>query len=388
MTPPSASCDAESSKAKNQPMFPGRLALQQRVLPNYRLAFFDALAERCQGGLSVFAGQPRPGEVIAWGGVLKKAAHWTARNWQLLAVDSPFFQLWQGGLVRWLENWQPDALIVEANPRYLSTPAAVEWMHARRRPALGWGLGAPPLSGLLGRLRAAGRARFLRSLDGLIAYSQRGADEYRRLGFPSGRIFVAPNATSPRPASLPLRPATWAGKPAVLFVGRLQARKRLDLLLRACASLPASLQPRLWIVGDGPARLELQALASQLYPAAEFLGARFGAELQDVFHAADLFALPGTGGLAVQQALAAGLPVIVAEGDGTQDDLVRPENGWRVAPGDAASLAAALQQALADPARLRRMGVASYQIARDEANLENMVSVFIRALLAITGEKS
>ena len=38
--------------------FPGRLALQQRVLPVYRVPFVDTLADRCDGGLSVFAGQP------------------------------------------------------------------------------------------------------------------------------------------------------------------------------------------------------------------------------------------------------------------------------------------------------------------------------------------
>jgi len=38
--------------------------LQQRVLPAYRAAFFDALAAACDGGLSVFAGQPTPGEAI------------------------------------------------------------------------------------------------------------------------------------------------------------------------------------------------------------------------------------------------------------------------------------------------------------------------------------
>ena len=36
----------------------------QRVLPAYRAAFFDALAAECAGGLSVFAGQPRPEEMI------------------------------------------------------------------------------------------------------------------------------------------------------------------------------------------------------------------------------------------------------------------------------------------------------------------------------------
>ncbi len=99
-----------------------------------------------------------------------------------------------------------------------------------------------------------------------------------------------------------------------MFVGRLQARKRIDNLLLACASLPADLQPRLVIVGEGPARSDFEAQAQQVYPSAQFSGALFGKELERHFLEADLFALPGSGGLAVQQAMAYGLPVMVAEG--------------------------------------------------------------------------
>jgi glycosyltransferase involved in cell wall biosynthesis len=260
----------------------------------------------------------------------------------------------------------------------------VRWMHVRGLPVLGWGLGAPPLHGPLAGWRRRARGRFLASLDGVIAYSQRGAAEYRRMGFEAERVFVAPNAAAPRPTSPPpARPPGFSGRPRVLFVGRLQQRKRLDNLLQACAALPDELQPRLQIVGDGPARPELEALAQSIYPQAEFSGARYGDELAAAFAAADLFVLPGTGGLAVQQAMSFGLPVIVAEGDGTQDDLVRPGNGWQIPADDLEALKAALQAALADAGRLRRMGGESYRIVAEEANLERMVQVFIEALASL-----
>jgi glycosyltransferase involved in cell wall biosynthesis len=164
-----------------------------------------------------------------------------------------------------------------------------------------------------------------------------------------------------------------------LFVGRLQARKRVDLLLHACAALPEAAQPKLWIVGDGPALAELKALANRVYPQAEFLGAWHGAELEPFF-SADLFVLPGTGGLAVQQAMAHGLPVIVAEGDGTQGDLVRPANGWLIPPDDLNALTNALHEALSDVSRLPIMGVESFRIVSQEVNLERMVDVFVSAV--------
>lgn len=365
--------------------YPGRLAVQQRILPAYRASFFDALAQECAGGLHVYAGQPGPCEAVLSAGGLAQAALTLGRNRYL--TPRHILLVWQPGLADWLEKADPQALIVEANPRNLSLAQAVRWMHRRGRPVLGWGLGAPQETGLLGAWRTASRNRLLGSFDGVIAYSSRGAAEYLRSGLPADRIFTAANAVSPRPAGQDgiMQPRPERNGPlVVLFVGRLQPRKRVDSLLNACASLPAALQPRLVIVGDGPARPELEALARQRYPRAEFTGARSGSQLAPYFEQADLFALPGTGGLALQEAMAAGLPVIAAEADGTQEDLVRPENGWLVPPGSEEALRAALLAALSNRAQLAQMGAASARIVSSCVNLEAMVASFLRALQAVS----
>ena len=363
-------------------IFPGRLGLQQRVLPSYRVPFFDMLASACEGGMSLFAGQARAVESIA-SGEPRAAEYAPAQNIHLL--NGPFYFCYQRGFLDWLFNWNPDALIVEANPRYLSTPAAVQWMQKRGRSVIGWGLGAPPLSVSPHFPRKWGerkRGVFLNRLDALIAYSQRGADEYAALGFPRDKIFVAHNAVVPAPTIKPDdRPQT-TDHLTILFVGRLQARKRIDSLLRACAEMPDS--PHLVIVGDGPERENLEALAKQVYPSAEFIGAKHGDELKPYFTEADLFVLPGTGGLAVQEAMSHGLPVIVAKGDGTQDDLVRAENGWQIPPGDYEALVSTMKDALSDIPRLRKMGAESYRIVSQEINLEKMVEAFVGALTQLS----
>lgn len=356
-----------------------RLGLQQRVLPSYRAPFFDALAERCGGGLSVFAGKPRPDEMIDTSKPLITAQFCPAGNLHLF--KGAFYLCWQTGWRRWLAAWQPEALILEANPRYLHVPWMSRWMHRRSRPVIGWGLGAPPAVGALSKWRERSRRSFLAGFDALVTYSRQGAEEYHRMGFPQQRVFVAPNAVAPRPAwKLPERPPVFNGKPVILFVGRLQARKRADLLIRACAALQERFSPELWIVGAGAQQPELEALARQIYPQTRFLGARYGADLAPLFEQADLFVLPGTGGLAVQEAMAYGLPVAVAEADGTQSELVRPENGWMLPPGDLNALITTLAQALSDPSHLRQMGRCSYQIVAGEINLEHMVEVFQSAI--------
>jgi glycosyltransferase involved in cell wall biosynthesis len=364
-----------------------RLGLQQRLLPAYRAEFFDALAQAWPGGLSILAGQPRTYEAMGPEARLEVAHPFSTYNRYIFR--GPLTLVWQTGWRDWLESWRPQALIVEANPRNLSNARVIRWMRAHGGAVIGWGLGAPPAQGGLSGLQRAWWARLLRQYDAIITYSRQGIAEYARLGFPAERIFVAPNAATRRPAQPPpVRPLVPTGQPVVLFVGRLQPRKRVDALIRACAALPAGCQPNLWIAGDGPALPELHALAAHLYPATHFLGDLRGPGLDAVFAAADLFVLPGTGGLAVQQAMAAGLPVIVAEADGTQMDLVRPENGWCLPAADFPALVATLSEALQDIPRLRVMGAASYRIVADEINVEAMVSVFLQAFAVLQSEKS
>lgn len=359
-----------------------RLGVQQRVLPSYRVPFFDTLPQVFSQGVSVFAGQPRPEEMIDCQARPALAEYYPAENRHILR--GPFYLCFQRNILEWLESWQPDVLVAATNPREIRNISAIRWMHARQRPVIGWGLGAPAGGKLRQKVSDYLLQEHLERFDALIAYSQQGAEEYARRGFSEKRIFVAPNAVTPRPAhTAPVRPAGYRdGRPVILFVGRLQARKRVDALLRACAALPEPGQPDLWIVGDGPERTALETLAGQVYPRTRFYGALHGPELAPLFSRADLFVLPGTGGLAVQEAMSYALPVIVAEADGTQSNLVRCGNGWVIPPGDDA-LRAALQSALADPGRLRDMGSESFRIVNEEINLEAMAAVFARAVAVI-----
>ena len=134
-------------------IFPGRIGFQQRVIPAYRALFLDTFAKVCQEGLSVFAGRPLPKEGIEPVKELHTAQFVHANNKNFLDPSSSLFMCWQNGFIQWLEEWQPDILIVEANPRYPTTRQAIVWMHKNKRKVIGWGLGAPPVQGLLASLR-------------------------------------------------------------------------------------------------------------------------------------------------------------------------------------------------------------------------------------------
>lgn len=358
-------------------IFDGKLGLIQRVKPSYRVSFFDCLAGRCKGGLALFAGQPLSLEGIPGQLQPNLAKFIPVQNLHFSDPSRALYFCYQKGLYDSLSAWNPDALILEANFRYLSSPHVIRWMKDLGRPVIGWGLGAKTLPKFLQPFRN----RFLKKFDALIAYSEQGAEEYARVGIPSARILVARNAVTDAPSGTdPLRQPAAGRKPIVLFVGRLQERKKVTNLIRATSTLSENIQPHLVIVGDGPEATPLRALAHQILPDTEFTGHLEGDALAERFLQADLFVLPGTGGLAIQQAMAYALPLIVAEGDGTQRDLVTPLNGWLIPAGDEQPLQAALASALADPHKLLEMGKESFRIVKHQVNIQTMADVFIQAI--------
>ena len=372
--------------------FPGKVGLLQRVLPRYRVPFFERLAPSCDGGLEVFAGDPRPEEGIVVEHRLDAAKYIAARNVHI--GRGRFYLCWQREYRRWLNQSSPDALIVSANPRILTTHLAIRKMRSRGCPVIGWGLGTLGKSSVLNR-RSPGdrlRSRFFRSFDALIAYSSKAAEDYGRAGVPAERIFVARNAVSNTAATAGMdrykpggeevrqwRQRLGLSRPTVICVGRLIPEKRLDLLIEACGDIGDRCD--LVIVGDGPERAALETLAGVRFPRTIFLGRREGDDLAIAFAASDLFVLPGNGGLAIHEAMAHGKPVIVGRGDGTESDLVQEgRNGRLVAPDDLGALTAAIKLFLEHPEGMRLAGIESQRIASDEVSIDGMVYAFVQAL--------
>jgi glycosyltransferase involved in cell wall biosynthesis len=154
----------------------------------------------------------------------------------------------------------------------------------------------------------------------------------------------------------------------VLQVGRLIPVKGLDILVRAVArAQERSTAPiRLVLVGEGPDLISLQELASQLGVRLTTPGQVEGDDLVGLYVAADVFALLSrreTWGIVVNEAMAAGLPVVLSSAVGASGDLLCPGvNGRLVAP-DAVDEAADALAALAnDPELRRKMGEESRRI--------------------------
>ncbi len=150
----------------------------------------------------------------------------------------------------------------------------------------------------------------------------------------------------------------------ILHVAMLQPVKGTTYLLEAFASLhKKNINCVLWIVGDGPERQRLQALAETLHiaPFVSFLGIRNKDEIADLMRQADLFALTSlweNQPVALIEAMASGLPV-VAPAIGGIPEIVGPENGLLFEPGNVDNLVEKLSEMIAhlkdfSPARSAR----------------------------------
>lgn len=157
-------------------------------------------------------------------------------------------------------------------------------------------------------------------------------------------------------------PPAGSGRFTVLYAGRFYRRKRVDVLLRAAASVRERI-PRLEvrIVGDGPCAADLHSLASELKlgDTVKFLGHVSRAELAAEYRRCDAFCLPSVQegfGIVLLEAMAAGKPIVAARAAAIPE--VIPQ-GLLVDPDSAEALAAGIESLYRSPdqrAELARIG--------------------------------
>jgi glycosyltransferase involved in cell wall biosynthesis len=174
-----------------------------------------------------------------------------------------------------------------------------------------------------------------------------------------------------RPGRDRVRAAIGAGPGDVVIghVSRIAVEKNVDYLADALAHVAAA-RPgvRLLIVGDGPARPELE---ERLGASAHFAGYRKGDDLADHYAAADLFAFASkteTFGNVILEAMASGLPVVALRAGGPGDIVRDGRTGLLVDPeAPADRFAESLTALVDDPAKRRDLAAAAREYARSQS---------------------
>jgi glycosyltransferase involved in cell wall biosynthesis len=204
----------------------------------------------------------------------------------------------------------------------------------------------------------------VRASDGLITHTLHHRDELcRAWQLPAAAFAIIPHGIAVPADDELIRPATGAA-PEVLFVGRFEHRKGIDVLLAAIPAIAAAHPTvRFTLIGHDPGgRCEAGWRAQHPQLAAErvkFLGQVSAARLRLAYRDCDILAAPSryeSFGLIYVEAMAWGKPVVACASGGTVEVVADGETGWLVAPGRADELAARLLDLLRDDARRGQFG--------------------------------
>lgn len=153
---------------------------------------------------------------------------------------------------------------------------------------------------------------------------------------------------------------------ALLYLGRLHPRKGVDTLIHAVLGVA---EARLVVVGDGPERDRLEALAAPAGDRIRFLGRRLGDEKTRLLHDALLVAMPSRTWEAfpvvVLEAAAAGKAVLASRVPGLEDLVHDRRTGRLLPPDDAAAWAMAIRETLKTPEQARRWGASARSLVAD-----------------------
>jgi phosphatidylinositol alpha-mannosyltransferase len=178
-----------------------------------------------------------------------------------------------------------------------------------------------------------------------------------------GKYEIVPNAIEVARFATPApRPAAMAvDRRHVLYVGRLEPRKGVDRLIHAMSAVQERVpRVRLAIVGDGPDREAVDALARSLSVDVLFAGSVADDDLAGYYQSADVVCSPALAdesfGLTMLEAMAAGRPIVASNVAGYAE-LLAPAGAARLTPaGDADALAAELFHVLTDAMLARTLG--------------------------------
>jgi glycosyltransferase involved in cell wall biosynthesis len=200
--------------------------------------------------------------------------------------------------------------------------------------------------------------RYFRAMDRVLVASRLHRAQLAAMGVADGRLADFPHGVDTErfdPARR--RRSSGDGRLELLYVGRLAPEKNLRFLLAAFVRLEA-IRPgaRLTLAGDGPEREALEALAP---PGVRFTGWLHGEELAATYADADLFVFPSrtdTFGNAVLEALASGVPALVAAEGGPAEQIVESGAGAIADAGSVHAWSAALSRLAGDPELRRELG--------------------------------
>jgi glycosyltransferase involved in cell wall biosynthesis len=234
------------------------------------------------------------------------------------------------------------------------------------------------------------RPLFQRRADAIVAVEDDRKDFLvRRYGFPESEVTMIPAGADPalfrrdEEARREVR-VEWKCTDedvVLIYTGKIERRKAIDLFLEAGLQIGASdARVKVVIVGSGDEQyieeMKEQVARAGAQSRVVWVPAMPNEQLYRVYSAADVSVWPMMVSIGTLEAMACGLPLVVADVP-TLHEQVAYDNGLTCRPGDLEDLKAKLQILVADPPRRRRMGENGRRLVQQELNWSNIAQRFI-----------
>lgn len=234
----------------------------------------------------------------------------------------------------------------------------------------------------------------------VIFYDKNTHDKWNSMGFPSEKLFVAYNsldthksfAIKARQTEEDLtdfrREQNLEGKKVVLFCGRLQYRKKSDVIVRAMKEVLETVpNAHAVIIGDGPMRQPLKQLIDDL-DVADALTLAGPIHDEDVlakyFLCSRAAIMPASAGLAIQHAFGYGVPIIVGDAMSTHGPeiglVVDGKSGLYCRDENIGEFKEAICKLLTDDVLQQELAKNAYRVIEEKYNIDNMTVGFFNAV--------
>jgi glycosyltransferase involved in cell wall biosynthesis len=288
----------------------------------------------------------------------------------------------------------PDVIVTEGESNMLNNIIIYFYSLFSKAKLVWWGLGLIPghKESLYQRFYKPIMIRFLRKATFLIGYSNYSKEYY--LNFVNeDKILVAYNCLDNDKIDREISECrdsvrylkakfNLTDKFVIIYVGGFQLSKRVDKLVRAFAVIKERYpETALLLVGWSKQKPAIVDIVNKLNVKDIHFAGKQIKEISKYFLSADLFVLPGLGGLSVYHAMVHSLPVISAKADGTEKDLIRNDfNGYLLETDNIDELINRIELFLVNKELSNKMGLNSRKIVDNEININKMVGVFNHAI--------
>lgn len=368
-------------------------------LPSYREEFFTQLSNALKAeGIEL---------KVFYGYIVNKLTRqaegraYQTRKFETVQKDFKWLRFTQlAGLMEAVKDERPDGIIFQFNQTNLTQWRIRHWCLKNHIPYGIWGCNytRADLKGFLVKMRNFLYNTIYLKASICIPYGSLYHDFLVKTGVPKERVFTAQNTIDIETIvhrELPFIPKDYSHpETRILYVGAMAPQKRLETSIEAVSLLIAEgLHIEYDIVGGGTELERLKkhwnSLSEDIKPHIHLHGAKYGIELVPFFRNADVFLMPGTGGLGVNEAMAYGLPIISTIGDETIVDLI-DGNGYLLHQmGDVEGQKQAIRKFIhLTQEEKTTMSSRSAEIVMQRASLENMVNRHKEAILFMLNSES